>query len=293
LQPEQDNIRAALQWTLHAQRYADMEWLLIAIDWFWGHNGQWYETHQWSAQLAPHRLVLDNDLRLALMIQHSIEPFQTLERWNAEMIQHLDASSNMNLQSIAWHSIALSYYTIDYPRAVAGFERSIACARAAGAALEVDARYCWFTDHGFQLGRELWAYGNALVNQGEFEPALPLLLESRDIFQRRGSRFGMSSSLGTLGLLALLQGDLAGAYAWLHEAVTNATEFNSLWIIGFWQPVLGYVTLYMGDVAGARRILTDSLRLCTELKTSDFLARNMTFLAETALWEDQTDEAAD
>jgi ATP/maltotriose-dependent transcriptional regulator MalT len=75
--------------------------------------------------------------------------------------------------------------------------------------------------------------------------------------------------------------------------VTNATDFNYLWIIGFWQPVLGYVTLYRGDVAGARRILTDSLRLCTELKTPEFLARNLTFLAETALWEDQTDEAAD
>jgi predicted ATPase/transcriptional regulator with XRE-family HTH domain len=44
LQPEQDNIRAALQWTLDAQRYADMEWLIIAVDWFWWHNGQWYET---------------------------------------------------------------------------------------------------------------------------------------------------------------------------------------------------------------------------------------------------------
>ena len=121
----------------------------------------------------------------------------------------------------------------------------------------------------------LWAYANALVNQGEFEQALPLLLESRDIFQQRGSRYGMSRSLGTLGLLALLQGDLARAYAQLHEAVTIATEFNYLWMIGFWQPVLGYVTLYRGDVAGARRILTDSLRLCTELKTPDVLGANL------------------
>jgi hypothetical protein len=63
-------------------------------------------------------------------------------------------------------------------------------------------------------------------------------------------------------------------------------------MIGFWQPVLGYVTLYMGDVAGARRILTASLRLCTELKDPLLLARNMTFLAETALWEGNVDEAA-
>jgi len=147
-------------------------------------------------------------------------------------------------------------------------------------------------DHRQRLGDLLWAYGNALVNQGEFTQALPLLLESRDIFQQRGSGYEMAESLATLGLLALLQGDLAGAYVQLHEAVTIATDINQ-WMIGFWQPVLGFVTLYRGDVDGARRILTESLRLCTELKIPMLLARNMTFLAETALWEGHTDEAAD
>jgi ATP/maltotriose-dependent transcriptional regulator MalT len=51
--------------------------------------------------------------------------------------------------------------------------------------------------------------------------------------------------------------------------------------------------LYSGDVVQARTILTDSLRLCTELKEPIFLARTLTFLAEVALWEGQTEEAAD
>ncbi len=298
LQPEQDNIRAALHWTLDAQRYEDTAWLLIAVDYVWFHNGQWHETSQWITQLVPHRMVLDSDLRLALMIQlysatRSIEPFQTLERWNAEMLQLLDACSNMHLHAAAWKSIALTCYTTEYPRAVAGWERAIACARAAGATPEVDTRFCGLADHDQLLGTPLWAYANALVNQGEFEQALPLLLESRDIFQQGGSRYQMAMSLGTLGLLALLQGDLARAYAQLQEAVTIATEFNYQWMIGFWQPVLGFVTLYTGDVAGARRILTDSLRVCIELKTPEFLARNLTFLAEAALWEGQIDEAVD
>ena len=210
------------------------------------------------------------------------------------MLALLDASSNMHLHAHAWHNVALHhYFTPDYPRAVAGWERAIASARAAGAVPEVDTRFCFLVDHNVALGTVLWAYGNALVNQGEFEEALPLLLESRDIFQRRGSRCEIARSLGTFGLLALLQGDLKGAYAQLDEAVTIATEFNYQWTICFWQPVLGYVTLHTGDVAGARRILTESLRRCTELKESMLLARNLTFLAETALWEGQVDEAAD
>jgi tetratricopeptide (TPR) repeat protein len=228
-----------------------------------------------------------------IMLYCVVLPYEALEPWNAEMMQLLDACLDMHLHATAWFRIALTYYTTDYPRAVASFERAIACARAAGAAPELDARYCWFTDLGFSLGEPLWAYANALVNQGEFEQALPLLLESRDIFQQRGSRSAMSMSLGTLGLLALLQGDLARAYAQLQEAVRSATDFNDQWMIGFWQPVLGYVTLYRGDVAGARRLLTASLRLCSELKDPLLLARNMTFLAETALWEGQIDEVAD
>jgi predicted ATPase len=298
LQPEQDNIRAALHWTLDEQRYADMAWLIIAVCWFW-HTDTWYETSTWIAQLLPHRMTLDIDLRLALMIRLFYvewipEAFQPLERWKAEVLELLDACPNMHLHAAAWHPIALTYYTTDYPRAVAGWERGIACARAAGDAPEVDVRrFCLLIDHRFALAYMLWAYANALVNQGEFEQALPMLLESRDIFQQRGSRYELSISLGTLGMLALLQGDLARAYAQLQEAVTFATEFNNQWMIGFWQPVLGFVTLHTGDVAGARRILTASLRLCTELKDPMLLARNMTFLAETAIWEGQTDEAAD
>jgi predicted ATPase/transcriptional regulator with XRE-family HTH domain len=297
LHPEQDNIRAALHWTLDEQRYAETAWLIVAISGFWLVCGQWQETDQWIAQLLPHRMELDSDLRLALMINlysaaRSFESFQLVEHWNAEMLQLLDTSSDMHLHANAWHYIALTYYTTDYPRAAAGWERGIACARAAGAAPEVDTRFCLWADHSYALGGSLWAYGNALVNQGEFIQALPLLLECRNIFQQRGSRYEVSLSLGTLGLLALLRGDLEEAYTQLHEAVTIATDFNDQWMIGFWQPVLGFVTLYTGDVAGARRILSASLRLCTELKVPMFIARIMTFLAETALWEGQIDEAA-
>jgi predicted ATPase/transcriptional regulator with XRE-family HTH domain len=299
LHPEQDNIRAALHWTLDQQRYTDTAWLIVAVCGFWYLNGQWYETGQWIAQLLSHRQVLDIDLRLALLINlySAARSFESswlaVEHWNAEMIQLLEACSNMPLHAHAWHYVALTYYTTDYPRAVAGWERAFVCARAAGAAPELDTRFCMLADHSFALGRALWAYANALVNQGEFEQALPLLLESRDIFQQRGSRYELSMSLGTLGLLALMHGDLARAYAQLQEAVTIATDFNFQWMIGFWQPLLGLVTLYRGDVTGGRGILAESLRLCTTLKVPMFLARNMTFLAEAALWEGKTEEAAD
>lgn len=297
LQYEQGNLRAALQWVLDEQRYADLAWLIIAVCWFW-HTDKWYETRTWIAQLLPHRMKLDVDLRLAIMIRifyMEVIPkaFPSIDHWKVELLELLDTSSHIHLHVAAWQPIALTYYTTDYLRAVAGWEHGIACARAAGDASEVDIhRFCLLVDHRFALAYMLWAYGNALMNQGEFAQARPMLLESRDIFQQRGSRYELSGSLGSLGMLALLQGDLAQAYAQLQEAVTCATDFDNQWMIGFWQPVLGFVALYTGDVAGARGILTSSLEICAEQEDSMLLARNMTFLAETALWEGQVDEAA-
>ncbi len=48
LEPEQDNVRAALLWTFEEARYADMAWLLVLIDWFWHLHGNWYGVaHGW------------------------------------------------------------------------------------------------------------------------------------------------------------------------------------------------------------------------------------------------------
>ncbi len=68
LVPEQDNLRAALQWTFDEERYADAAWLLVAVTWFWYHRGHWYEQNGWIAQLLPHRHRLAADLRLSVLL---------------------------------------------------------------------------------------------------------------------------------------------------------------------------------------------------------------------------------
>ena len=48
----------------------------------------------------------------------------------------------------------------------------------------------------------------------------PLATESLKLYQARANRFELADSLGTLGLLALLQGELARAHTLFQEAVT-------------------------------------------------------------------------
>ena len=145
--------------------------------------------------------------------------------------------------------------------------------------------FCLGADSDFLLGNILWAYAMTLIERGRFARALPLLMESREIFRRRGSQYEMADSSGTLGLLALMQGDLAGAHTHLQEAVTLAATFEYQEMLRLWQPLLGLVTLYGGNVQEAHRLLNESLRLCVEQNDKSSQARIHTHLAEAALWE--------
>jgi hypothetical protein len=58
-----------------------------------------------------------------------------------------------------------------------------------------------------------------------------------------------------------------------------------------WQVLLGIVILYRGDPIEARRLLTESMRTGLERKNAVLLARACAYLAETALWEGELDEA--
>ena len=141
------------------------------------------------------------------------------------------------------------------------------------------------------LGAILWAYADILIEYGEFARATPLLTESSRLSQAQGNRYKWADGLSAAGRLALLQGDLIKAYAFLSEAVALGRALNYHRLLGESQSLLGLVTLYCGDPAAARPLLVDTLRLCLDLNDGWFLGRVCTYLAETALWEGGLDEA--
>lgn len=293
LKPEQDNLRAALQWTIDEARYADAVWLLGAAGWFWHLCGNRYEQGRWIAQLLPHRDQLEVDLRLQLLgTLHAVagawDEFQPVARWHAEMRQLVPASSHKLIQASTWFWLAIS--AADVTEAAA-WEQAIALARAAGNEPALDSKFGLVADRDFVLVSCLWDYASRLIERGEIARAAPLLTESLVIFRRRENQYEIASGLGTLGILALLQGDLAQAHRHLHEAVSIATTIHQE-ILGNWQPLLGLVILYEGDVAEARQLLQESWHLCREMKYKGPLMRVCIYLAETALWEGDRDQSA-
>lgn len=294
LTAEQDNLRAALQWTLDEARYSDTQWLLIASTWYWVMTGKWYEFGRWPKQLLSYRHLLPPPLRLVMFINmyafaRAVEEFQPIHRFNDEMSQLIEICPNPGLQATAWLFIA-TYYS-DFSQSAADRERSIAAARLAREKPTLGPEYGLLSDCDFVLGLSLWTFAYELVERGLFDRATPLLHECQEIFRQRDNHYLKNYVLGTMGRLVFLQNDLVQAHDYLQEAVNIAITFNYGEMIGLFQPTLALVTAYLGEIREAKRLLDDSLRFCIELKDKRFLAQIALYLAEFALMAGDVEEA--
>jgi len=294
VEPDQDNVRAALQWTLDTARYADAAWLMVAVHYWWFLRGARYEGATWLVQLLPHRQTLATDLHLATLIcfyatAFELEGFPPVERYASEIIGLLEVCENTLLQAAAWYWLAVT--TSEIAQTTTNIARCIALARAASEAPGVGNEFSAMVDNTSMLASALGVYAANLIDQGEVARAAPIATESLALFRIRGNPHGIGMGLGTLGRLALLQGDLTQAQRLFHEVVTIAISFNLRPTQCEWQPLLGIVTLYGGDMPEARRLLSTSWHLCLELKNKFFLAQVCTYLAELALWEGEVTQA--
>jgi len=294
LEPEQDNVRAALQWALAETRDAEVAWLGVALCHYWAVRGHWYEGARWLEQVLPHRQTLAPDLRLATLLTlqacwRAKEDFQAIDRYASEIIQLLELCPDKLLHAAAWHWLATSASA--FSEAVVAWEKCITLARAAAVSPGLGVEFCLLADGSHLLAISLCRYAIRLIDVGEYERALLLSTESFELFQRQGNRDLITTALGNLGRLALLRGDIEQAHRLLQEAVTIAAAVGNLMMLGDWQPRLGIVKLYAGEATAARRLLTESLRLCLDLKNDLRLGRIYVYLAETALWANELDEA--
>lgn len=294
VEPDQDNLRAALQWTLDEARYVDAAWLMVAVHYFWHLCGHRYEESRWVTQLLPDRHQLATDLRLVILNNFygsalGLEEFQPVDRYRDEIMQLLADCSDPCLRSAAWYFFM---FAADYAHTAAAMEQSVAWARAAYAAPGLSAEFGAAADRDYILGANLWGYAKFLIDQGKLAQAEPVATEGLHLFRRLGNPIGIGDGLANLGRLALLQGDLAQAHRFFHEAVAIATTVRNHSMQCAAQLRLGIITLYLGDTIEARRLLSECLHFGLELQDKVFLARNYTYLAETALWEGKLDQAA-
>ena len=154
LKPEQDNLRAALQWALDEARYTDAAWLMVAVSYFWVLCGNGYEESRWLAQLLPYRQTLAVDLRLANLLTFyraavALEEFQPIDPYMDEIMQLLEDCPYQLLHASAWSFRA--WIAADVAQVAAHLEQGIELARASGEPPELGAEFGAFSDRDFIL----------------------------------------------------------------------------------------------------------------------------------------------
>jgi len=292
--PEQDNLRAALQWALTTGHYAGAAWLLVVASYFWNLAGFAYEEARWLGQVLPHRQALDPELRLALLLTFyraafAVPEFHPLEPYMCEITQLLEHCSHPLLHATAWAFQAST--APDVAQAITIMDRAITLARAAQAGPALSPHYGAISDAHFNLAAHLCGYAALLIDQGQAVRAAAIAAESLQLFRAHGNRAGIGDCLGNLGRAALLRGDLEQAGKFLREAATIALSLHYVATQYEWQALLARVTLYAGDMEAARQMLNESLRRCREQKSTILLAQVCACLAEVALWEGDHEEA--
>ena len=80
----------------------------------------------------------------------------------------------------------------------------------------------------------------------------------------RENQYEIADAFGTLGTLALMQGDLALAQTHLRKALTIVAAINNRETGGWLETSAWDVTLYRGDAHWRRAGLSESLHLCLE-----------------------------
>jgi predicted ATPase/DNA-binding XRE family transcriptional regulator len=287
LQPDHDNLRSAIVWTLGESRYEDTAWLILASIFYCRLRGHWYEELGWLKAVLVHRHQFSAELRLALLIAFytvaRTNEFETVDRYQAELIELANSCSNKILQSAAWSFVAV--VMADFAQAVAAWEKSMTLGREADGLLKLGDEFCVCADRLFVFGSAADNYATRLIEHGAFAQAALLVQESLAMFTARGYPSGIAKSQLNAALLCLSQGDLAQAHAILQQALATATSGIQPSILARTKALLGLVTLYQHDTTEARRLLMECLAAWTNMGNKFHLAQVCIYLAETALWE--------
>lgn len=69
------------------------------------------------------------------------------------------------------------------------------------------------------------------------------------------------------------------------------TIVNEQEALSDWKPLLSLITLYSGDVLEANRLLAECMQLCLKMQSHTVAAVVCAYLAETALWQGELDQA--
>jgi predicted ATPase/DNA-binding CsgD family transcriptional regulator len=216
VEAEQDNWRAALQWSIdHGQAESSLR-LAAALGWFWSLRAYLHEGRRWLAQaLATGKRVLPSVRAKALnragalaVLQGDYEYGTALHKRALALVREQKGSpiTALGLQDLG----LVALYSGDYECAEQFFEDSLAL--------------FWEAHDQAGVASQLLHQGLAAYYQGNDRRAAMLLETSLALLQELGDAVAIARALHGLGMIARRQGDLNQSRGLLKAALQAAWE---------------------------------------------------------------------
>jgi predicted ATPase/DNA-binding NarL/FixJ family response regulator len=287
LEVEQDNLRAALGFTLEGQEAQMGLQLAGALLVFWRVSHQEREGRSWCEQvLALPGARARTAARAKALLAAGIMTILLGALPQAELLLEESIAIGREGGTAARRNLANTLAVLAFAALLQG---------DFGAAREL-------AEEGVRLFREVgeaWGtalalnhFGRATLELGDPVAARPLLEESAALFRLVGARPHLAMPLSTLGLVALRQGDDAGARASCEETLSVAREAGDEYLIAEALARLGMVALHVGDFGQATALYQQSLALIWTLGAQEYIVEDLAGLAAAASLLGQPERAA-
>jgi len=213
LEMEDDNLRAALDWTL-ATGDAKNAMLLAACLWrFWQMRGH---IHEGRARVVA-ALALPKSRDYPMERLQALEAAGGLAYWQADMEsaqRFYDECLELTRTTGDKQALANALYNAAFPNVVNMRESE----RPRQLLLEALPLFRELGDQS-SVGRTLWGLGNGYYFDREYPTAKVTLEESHAVFRTVDDRFGLGWALHTHGLVSLKMGDIEAARKDFLEAI--------------------------------------------------------------------------
>jgi predicted ATPase/DNA-binding NarL/FixJ family response regulator len=308
LDEEQDNMRAALEWSQNVEGYADVALRLVAaLGRFWEVRGYLLEGHERLKTALSRREAQEEGampLRAkALAVAGDLAFFQSnyaaarseyeqaLAIFRAVGDRQGEARALVDLADVAREegdydtSLHLCRQGLAIYRELGDTQGIAVSLVLIGWAEMRPGHYVHATEHleeALTLTRQirvpnrtalaLIALGEVMVRQGRYDEGIRLLEESLELRRGTGYRWGIAATLGTLGWAALGQGDYPRATDLLMESLSMREELGDKGGIAWCLERLAEIAINTGQAIRAAHLLGAAKTLRDTIGTAVDLA---------------------
>ena len=274
----QDNVRAALAWSMSAEGMPTVGVdLACALGWFWLVSGRLEEAGSWYAALLARRGEADNTLAWAKVFHGS-----ALQCWGRGDVAQAAACEELAVQIFrsAGDSRWLTYGLSLLARVRTGEEQP-----AEARALLAEARLVWSrveTTYGQPFDAYLRYYlGSAALAEGDADAARAHLETSLRELDAAGDDLARAVVLGSLGLLAARRAEHTEARAGFADSLPVLREGRDQWDLALLLLNAGLEEAQAGSPA-AGPLLTEALQAWQRLGGNAGMALALAGLGEVA-----------